>query len=308
MVKTISKPILIVFFIWLMHACVTDINIELPKNNNIVMNGIIVPGDTIGIALYRSKQVQDTMVFETLNDAVVTLFINEEETGLLHYTDKGKYQSEQIAEELTSYKITVETEGFETIWAETKTPASDFGAYVYNAYELDTLQPTWPYYLEMSAYTNRIENCWLASFYTNQDYDTLGNPIVVNDMRHSFYSNSSYIDKFNSTYDPDGYYYNYDYLRFIHVYTNNLNAEKILIEFTTGGNGGLIEENLVVYNMDDHYSNYLKSKLINEQGPDYLSDDGPPLNYKPSFLYSNVHGGFGILGSYTTYTKTYTYK
>jgi len=92
--------------------------------------------------------------------------------------------------------------------------------------------------------------------------------------------------------------------RFILLDDNNFNGETITFDFWNSYDSWK-NDSVLVFNMDEHYSNYLKSKLISEKGGEYIADDMPPLNYVPSFLYSNVHNGMGILGSCTRYVKVY---
>ncbi|MDA3930208.1 MAG: DUF4249 family protein [Prolixibacteraceae bacterium] len=305
MVKTVSKLILLASFLLLLNACVTDINIQLPLVNSIVLNGIIVPNDTISISLHRSQQQNDTINFEVIENATVSLYENEIEIGKLKYLKNGTYQSNVIAKELTAYKIEVVTQDGEKLWATTTTPSIEITTKIHTPKELDSTAHDWPYYLELSNLNTNDFELWICVTQKYMSADSI--PIPLHKLAYSIYTNSPLADQFNMTYDPESYTgYYYDYSEFLHFNLIGLQKDTILIDFYAS-RGSKTNETIHVFNMDQHYSNYLKSKLINEQGPDYLTDDGPPLNYKPAFLYSNVHGGMGILGSYTTFTKTYTY-
>ncbi|MDA3928587.1 MAG: DUF4249 family protein [Prolixibacteraceae bacterium] len=294
----------ICLFACIFQACVTTVDIELPLQNSIVLNGLIVPGDTISVLLHRSGLSSDTTDFSVIENAELTLFINKEKTETLKYLGDGKYQSSFVAKELTNYKIEIFTVDNEKIWAETFTPEINFGAKINSAFELDSMQNNWPFYLLLKDNALYNNNYWVCA----KQYEQTPDSIIRTHLSYVMYSNSKYIDKFNSAYDPEGNgQYYFDYKHFMFIEDVEFSGGVITVDFVPQLSGSLKQDNIIVYNMDEHYSNYLKSKMINEQGADYISDEGPPLNYKPTFLYSNVHGGMGILGSYTVYSKTYQY-
>lgn len=267
------------------------------------MNGLIVPGNAVSVQLWRSGTSADT-VFEAIEQARVTLFINETEAVSLQYYGNGIYQTSTVAKELTSYRIEVTTDEKEKAWAETFTPKQNFGVDIHNTSETTSSYNGGNFSLSLDDHPDYKNDYWVCNLRTMVSYDS----ITTKSLAYSLYSNSPLIDKFNVTYDPEGNGpSNFDYSYFMHLDDSGFNGSTVSIDFHCSGAYGVKEENIMVYNMDIHYSNYLKSKMINEQGGDNLTEDGPPISYKPAFLYSNVHGGLGILGSYTTYTKTYQY-
>lgn len=299
--KPICRIFLLSFFV---QACVSDVNIELPQQNSIVLNGLIVPGNAISVQLWRSGTNTDT-AFTAIEQARVTLFVNEAETALLHYRDSGIYQTTTVAGELTSYKIEVLVDEKEKAWAETFTPELNFGADIHGASETTSSYNGGNFSLSLVDHPDYKNDYWVCNLRTMVSY----NSVTTKSMAYSLYSNSPFIDQFNVTYDPGGNgTSNFDYSYFMHLDDSGFNGSTVSIDFHCSGAYGVKEENIMVYNMDVHYSNYLKSKMINEEGGDNLTENGPPISYKPAFVYSNVHGGFGILGSYTSYTKTYQYK
>lgn len=304
MVKTINQFLFFIVVLILINACVTNIDIKLSQHNSIVLNGLIVPGDIISLKLFRSGTDTDSIDFTAIENADVTLFVNDKEAETFKYLGNGEYQSSTIAQELTNYKVEVLTTENEKVWAETFTPEINFNAAFNTVSELGGNENPYLLYLTLTDNPDYDNFYWVCAERTSFSYDSITSKIVC----FSLYSNSPYIDKFNVAYDPEGSGgYHYGYWYFLHFDDKDFSGQNIKIDIFRYGTSGMIQEVDIVFNMDKHYSNYLKSKMINEQGGDYIGDDGPPLNYKPAFLYTNVHGGMGILGSYTSYSKTYNY-
>jgi hypothetical protein len=303
MVEMIKKLICFIVALFMLNACIVDVEVELPLENSIVLNGLIVPGDTISVSLHRSGVSTDTDGFAVIGNAMVTLFENGVALGSLRYKGNGIYRAETVAKEFTAYKIVVETPEGEIVWAETTTPEIEFEASIDKINDLYGFK-SGNYILELSDNPNLDNFYWVCIARTDSVY----NSGTTKNLAYSLYTNSPYIDRFNMTYDPmgsDGYYY--DYEMFLHFDDRSFSGETITIDFIQTGAWNLKSENVLFFNTDIHYSNYLKSKLISEKGGEYIADDMPPLNYVPSFLYTNVHNGMGILGSYTCFSKTYDY-
>ena len=54
-----------------------------------------------------------------------------------------------------------------------------------------------------------------------------------------------------------------------------------------------------ILSLAENYDRYLKSSIVND---DYLSAmDSEPLFYAPLWTYSNIHGGTGLVASYSKY-------
>ncbi len=300
-----KKKYLIIFIgLVFLYGCVVDVDLELPLENSIVLNGLIVPGDTISVSLHRSGVSTDTAGFEIITDARVTLFENDEALGSLHYQGNGIYRAGNVAKELTVYKVVIETPEGEEAWAETFTPEADFNANITTLNETDSILSHRPFYLTFTDNPDCKNFYWICIFISMYEINTY-TILSYRNLQYILYSSLAYADPFNVTYNYEGSgEYCFEHERFILLDDNNFNGETITFDFWNSYDSWK-QDSILVYNTDEHYSNYIKSKLISEKGGEYIADDMPPLNYVPSFLYSNVHNGMGILGSCTHYVKVY---
>jgi hypothetical protein len=301
-----KKHLNFIFSLVFLYGCVVDVDLELPLENSIVLNGLLVPGDTISVSLHRSDVNTDTTGFEEIRDAAVTLFENGEALGSLNYQGNGIYQAETLAKELTAYKVVVETPEGEEAWAETKTPECDFNASIITPNEIDSSLSHRPFFLTFTDNLDFKNSYWVCVFISQYiiNPDTVLNYTKLN---YTLYSNSVYADPFNVTYNYDGGGdYCFEHNKFILYDDSNFDGKTVTVDFRNYYDSWK-NDSVVVFNMDEHYSNYLKSKIISEEGGEYITDDMPPLNYVPSFLYTNVHNGMGILGAYSCYVKVYDY-
>lgn len=294
----------VVFLILLLvSSCIVDVDIELKSGNDLVLNGVIVPGEPVLVYLNRSRVGYDSLGFESVNDADVKLTINNEINENLTPQGEGLYMSSIIAQELTNYRIDVATNDGEELWAVTTTPAILSNVTILSNWEIDsTRRYYWPYYISIVDNPLYSNNYWICDLLTEMQHDST----FRYDLAYVLSTSSLLTDKFNTTYDPEDTSYPYDYDYFIHFDDTDFQGDTLYFDLVTP-RSYITRDSVLIYNMDEHYSNYLKSKIIAEQNPDYLTEHGPPVNYTPSFLYSNVHGGVGILGSYTCYSKVYNY-
>ena len=300
--KKISLGIMVILFF---HACIVDVNPKLPRNNSVVLNGLIVPGDSITVSLFRSATGTDTSEFEIVENVEVTLLVGSEKTVPFSYLGNGVYRADEVASELTRYKVIIITLEDEEIWAETITPEIKFGAVLTSAITSGSFDNTKSITLTIS------DNPDFKNFYwiTDLQYNITPDSVSSRNICPALYTNSEYADMFNETYDPSGYgKYFFEYNSFMHFQDFAFSGETIAIEFMPVQNGSVKQDSIIVFNFDEHYSNYLKSKLIYEQGGERISSNAPPINYIPSFIYSNVHNGLGILGSYTAVSKCFRYE
>lgn len=300
--KRISFGIMVIFFF---HACIVDVDPKLPRNNSVVLNGLIIPGDSIAVSLFRSATGTDTSEFEFVENADVTLLVGSEKTVAFSYLGNGVYRADEVATELTRYKVIILTSENEEIWAETITPEITFGAVLTSENTTGSFDNTQNFLLTIADNPSARNYYWVADL---QHYLT-PDSVSSRNLCYALYTNSEYVDMFNETYDPAGYgKYFFEYNSFMHFPDYSFSGETITVEFKPAHNGSIKQDSIIVFNFDEHYSNYLKSKLIYEKGGERISADVPPINYKPSFIYSNVHNGLGILGSYTAISKGFRYE
>jgi hypothetical protein len=270
-----------------------------------VLNGLLIPGDSITVSLFRSATGSDTSEIDIVENAVVTLLVGSEKTVGFSYLGDGLYRADEVATELTRYKVIVQTSGNDEIWAETITPEIKFGAIISSEEITGLFGNNRNFSLIVADNPNYNNFYWVADL----QYYITPDSVISRNICYALYTNSEHVDKFNETYNPSGYgNYFFEYNSFMHFQDISFSGNTITIDFSPTQSGSIKQDCIIVYNFDEHYSNYLKSKLIYEQGGERISDNVPPINYKPSFIYSNVHNGLGILGSYTSVSKCFSYE
>ncbi|MDD3078293.1 MAG: DUF4249 domain-containing protein [Paludibacter sp.] len=123
--------------IFLTTSCISEIEFDGDVQESLlVMNGFINPDSLIKVHLSKSKFfLQSDSDFPVVADATVTLFVNDQEKGILNYTSNGYYyyQSTYIPQVGDKIKITASNSQFSTIESTTEIPSNP------NILSVDTL-------------------------------------------------------------------------------------------------------------------------------------------------------------------------
>ena len=144
---------------------------------------------------------------------------------------------------------------------------------------------------------------WLSSTHSSQNGvpDTLHTKLLA-----YLRTNSTLPDAFNRSFDFDEEIpAEYDY--YLRVEDSGLSGKEIELSYKGRRSGyyywepdtGCYKSTRFILSLDENYDRYLKSSIVND---DYLSAmDSEPLFYAPLWTYSNIHGGTGLVASYSKY-------
>ncbi|MFW5774187.1 MAG: DUF4249 family protein, partial [Tangfeifania sp.] len=115
------------------------------------------------------------------------------------------------------------------------------------------------------------------------------------------YSNFEYADDFNQRVYDDGIFrFEYEYyLRF-----NDLQLSEQITEIVFRPQCISHPEEVFILSTDYHLDKYMKSSLLLLEME--LFAEEMPVIYSPQPVYSNIHGGTGIFGSFNSVSKEFT--
>jgi hypothetical protein len=277
-------------------SCVSEVDISVRESKKeIAVNCILTTNaDTITAWLSYTKPAFSSAGFEPIDNARVVLYEQENPVGQFWQTDSTAWVLAYNVKQKTKYKIEVTTNNT-TIWAETTVPEK-FNANV-SSLEIVTCR----YDYQVSFLNNPKNYYWISakgySYYK-------GDPTI--ERAPAFFSNNGYADDFNRYLETwAGYRYSYeDYIRFA---GNTLPPDSINCRFVPATiDINLGPQEVFVFSVDYHLDKYMKSSLLMEENDLWAED--VPIVYAPFPVYSNIHGGTGIFGSFTSVSKVFTKK
>ena len=275
-------------------SCVSEVDISFnePKKET-TLNCILTPdADTVTVWLSYTKPVLSSAGFEPINKARLILYEQGNPVGQFKQTDSTAWVLPYKIKPGEKYKIEVTTNNT-TVWAETTVP----GKFNANITSLEIV--TFRYDYQVSFLNNPKSFYWIsAKGYAHYK----GEPTF--DRAPAFYSSCSYADDFNRYLETwAGYRYSYeDYIR---IAGNTLQLDSINCQFvpvTIDINLG--SQRIFVFSVDYHLDKYMKSSLLMEENDLWAED--VPIVYAPFPVYSNIHGGTGIFGSFTSVSKEFS--
>lgn len=287
-----QKKLFTLFCLASLLGCIQDVQINTESSDpEIVLNSILEAGkDTIFVYLSYTKPIQSGQNFEPIENAQIILSENDETIGTFIWKDSSCYFLPLTIEPERSYRITANN-GNKTVWGETTVPKSVEAS-------IEKIQPT--NYLDpflISFYDSKEENYyWVSATGYEGAIDNR-----IKNIACSLYSNFAYADDFNQRIAQNGvYHFEYDfYLRFN---DNEIRDSELEIEFSPQCIS--YPKQIYLLSVDYQLDKYMKSSLILEDMSEYSED--MPIIYAPFPTYSNVHGGTGIVGSYSSVSKVFT--
>lgn len=292
-----KKLLIPVFAAAACFACEKTIDIDVPtEQSKLVLNGYLNPDSTFKVQLTKSAFVlEDYYEQPEVAGATVTLFENEEAVGQLEYLQHGWYELPGFYPEAgKTYRLEAEKTGFEKISA-TETvlppvPVLELGMDTVWANNEGSSQP----FLEISL---TIQDPPGENYYV---------PMVWYSFKGTYtdpYSNNSveieesypiYLEEGSPDPFMESYCYNYCAIiindSFFDGKNYTLKLRGHMRHFPQGWE--IKEEKLSVnlYHVSPSYYLYQATLKRNYES------DGDPFA-EPSPVYSNVEGGYGILGS-----------
>ena len=278
-------------------SCVSEVDISLnePKKE-ITINCILTPdADTVTAWLSYTKPVLSSAGFEPINKARLILYEQGNPVGKFRQTDSTAWVLPYKIKPGEKYKIEVITNNT-TVWAETIVPQ-------FISAEIDSLQ-LYHYRLEYKILIDDSpseSNYYWISAKGYSWYDGL----PYYEMAGAIHTNYSFADDFNRYTETfwEGYIYSYEkYIRITDISLPysfiQLQFHPSTIDFTQG------PQKVFILSVDYHLDKYMKSSLLMEENDLWAED--VPIVYAPFPVYSNIHGGTGIFGSFTSVSKEFS--
>ncbi|MBW6479488.1 MAG: DUF4249 domain-containing protein [Bacteroidales bacterium] len=286
-----------------------EIEIEIPANNpKLVVNSTLVPyslpgGKYLGIELGSSTSIFDTVTHNSIIDASVLLFKNNDFKDTLQYNpDNGLYsfgygpfEGPSIGDK---YTIEVFAEGYEQVWAETKIPE-----------KVEIIEAN----IIPVAFINDHGGVWSEVVLTFDDPGNINNYyeiVVVSDISDYLYDPKKFSPLFSHESFITGESYYPSPLRFdlkepkhLLFNDNSFNGEDVTLSFYYYPPQFMTAKRFVSHhivsvqlrNITEEYYLFKTSFLqsLYNQKEDILYGMGEPLN-----VFSNIENGYGIFAGF----------
>ena len=293
--------IFLVLLVWelLLNGCEQKLHLDLNAQSPVpVVNSILMAGDdSVRVRVTWTKNVYEQGDFPVEVNALVKLYKNDHFVGECRYRKEGWYVITHHVEATGVYRVEVNIPGKPLVWGKTRVPAPLLNASI----ECDSLQER-----IINRWTDREEEknyYWLSSTHSSQN----GVPDTLHmELQSYLQTNSTLPDAFNRSFDFDEEIpAEYDY--YLRVEDSGLSGKEIELSYKGRRSGyyywepdtGCYKSTRFILSLDENYDRYLKSSIVND---DYLSAmDSEPLFYAPLWTYSNIHGGTGLVASYSKY-------
>lgn len=267
-----------------------------------VVNSILKAGsDSVRVRVTWTKSVYDRGDFPLETNALVNLYKNDRLLGECRYLENGWYGMAHHVEATGVYRVEVNIPGKPLVWGETKVPDDLLEAHI----ECDSAQGE-----IINRWTDREKEnnyYWLSSTRSVSDGVMDSSRVaLVTTIR----TNSTLPDAFNRSFDFDeDIPAEYDY--YLRVEDSGLSGKEIELRYEGRRDNysywkpdtGSFKSTRFILSLDESYDRYLKSSILNLE---YFMDmDSEPLFYSPLWTYSNIHGGTGLVASYSKYEDVY---
>ena len=298
--------LLYVVFSFLLVSCEKTIDFTGEKTDPlVVVNSVITPDSLFQTEISKSLHLRDTGNFPEVTDAVVDIFEQGNLVTTLTHQNKGIYTSKFSPMAGKNYEIKVSTSG-KTVSAETKIP----NKVNIESVELNTIDDKGIKKHELTIKFNdpaEINNFYKVSLLVNDEasYSFDGDKNSIETEVYSFWATISSNDPvFLATFGQDDAFDNSPNNMY-NIFTDDLiNGKsydlKILTDTYIGDTTAdeqLISRKLkytvFLNSISKEYFYYLKSRNLS-----YWYGDNPFSEPVPVF--SNIKGGAGILGAYSS--------
>lgn len=289
------KKNLIFLTLILLTSCVSEVDFTLPSmEKKITINCILNPGsDTVVALVSWTKPVLSSVDFEPVKNARVLLFEEGNQIGEFKKSDSTAFIFPFAIQPGKNYKIEV-LNNAETVWAETLVPeniSAEFEA-------IKTYQYSFDYKVFFKDNPDEENYYWISA----KGFTWSEKPYYA--IASNLFSNYSLADDFNRSVEQfKGYMY--DFYHYIRISDSVLPSDSISVQFAPEGiniSNGIQE--VFILSVDYHLDKYMKSSLLMEENDWYAEDT--PIIYAPFPVYSNIHGGTGIFGSFNSVSKQFS--
>ncbi len=288
------RYLVISFLLLALLGCVEDVNIQLGKQNReVVLNSILTPdNDTVVAYLSLSRAVTSGIMFEPVMGATIEFFEDNINVGKLMWEDSSQYVLPFTVSPNKRYRIEA-TVNDKTIWAETTLPKA-----IDKKCEIDTIGThRQKFQLHLQLQKTNPNYFWLSATGYSGASDNQKKGIA-----NSVSSDFEYADAFNRT--PTEYYsYKFDYMYYLRFTNQFVNKKDVDIYFAFETIGRPLE--VVLLSVDCHLDKYMKSSMKMSELEADAGEEGMFLGYTPFPVYTNINGGTGIFGSFTSVSKEF---
>lgn len=288
---------------FLLNGCEQKLQFDLKDQVPVpVVNSILRAGDdTVRVRVTWTKNVYEQGDFPAEANASVKLYKNGSLVGECDYLQDGWYFIVHHVEATGLYRVEASIPEQPLVWGETRVPALLLHASI----ECDSLRDR-----IINRWTDREEEknyYWLSGTYSdNGSLDDTSRMVLRSYIR----TNSTLPDAFNRSFDFDEEIpAEYDY--YVRIEDSGLSGKDIELSYKGRRyysyywepDTGCYKSTLFILSLDENYDRYLKSSIMNDE---YLWDmDSEPLFYSPLWTYSNIHGGTGLVASYSKFEDVF---
>ena len=276
----------------LTSGCIRDVTIhENDVNRQLVVNSILDPvQDTIVVHVSWSKPVQAALPFEHEKQAHVVLIEEDRLAGEFIWSDSSAYILPYKTKYGHRYKIEVSASG-KTAWGETVIPD------LLDAEIRKAFPGIYPdiFVVTLFKKENSGKHYWISATGYTGPHDDQKISITC-----SVLTDYELADDFNQNIsDNSRYRFEYDvYMRFS---DKGALSDTLNIEVNPQCIG--LPKTIYLFEPDVHLDRYMKSSLLLHKMDLYAEDS--PVIYAPFPVFSNIHGGTGIFGSYSSVSRKF---
>jgi hypothetical protein len=283
--QTFALALILVTF----SGCIRDVELNLNnKNREYVLNCILnTAQDTVVVRLTKTRDITSKTPLEAVKDAEIVLFENDKDVAHFTYSDSSAYFLAYNTKPGMKYRLEAET-GTDKIWGETTVPKEIEARFEKLASFVEGYQ--------VSFEDNKDED----NFYwiTATGYEGASDNQYKN-ITCSILSNFEYADDFNR-YTSDNGMFRSEYDFYLRFSDNQLSDSTFVILRPQCLSSSI---SVFLLSTDYHLDKYMKSSLLLERMD--LDAEDMPIIYSPQPVYSNIHGGTGIFGSYVSVSKEF---
>lgn len=306
------KILLNIFAVFLLTACETVIDVDLPEEPaRLVVNAFVNPDSIVRVRISQSKSPLDRSPFFTLvDDAQATLFENGQEITQLSGQGEGLYIADYRPVANRQYTLQVSAEGLATVEANsTIVPAVDIQEITIDSVQRESgtsctngdCQPIYSneyrVQLRLSDPENQTNFYEILGYVVSEDsmpqYDNLGNFIGYESEIRRYRANFTTDDPIVNNPAPgfgDDSFYGRSLL-----FTDEIFAGRgYTLDFTTDNyyRGEAMKLTIELRTLSEDQYQYLRTWQLQ----DY--NEGDPFSEVVP-VYSNVENGFGIFAGYS---------
>ena len=287
----------------LLVACNEVVYLRNDEKPVLVLYVVLEAGcDSMWIEVTETKGTYDKSPWRRFPEAEVRVYEEGELLGMAEYqpADSSFVLRQPVKAERT-YRIEARVAGKETVWGETHVPEeiTDCRAELwYERKEIGT--PRWTANCHWKDCPDKKNYYWFGSNSRRHGYqvDTLQwNEVFL------FESDSPLPDPFNRWEfigDQESQSFFAHYIRVEDVGVNGKELDLLFCPLAGFSSSCPLKVMVAMMNVDRGLDAYLKSCIENKDHSQPPTDEIPWTYYHPAQVYSNIHGGTGIIGSYSS--------